>query len=173
MAYQQHVKVPLMEFGGRDEGRNIPQRGALTHPPRFPGRKSYSLMALFLSLGLCSAIGQHEWYHYLDGRAVSDVALSQSWAIRIGTLLAFLFKSCIVAAVAISFCQGFWYFVRRNPIPVDGLDAVVGVLSNPFNFFNMSLLLQTPYLMLLAITCWTLPLTAVLSPGSLTGLTPT
>ena len=55
---------------------------------------------------------------------------------------------------------------------MDGLDAMAGVLSNPIKFFNMTLLLKTTYLVLLAIISWTLPLTAVLSPGSLTGLTP-
>src|SRR2546423_11869992 len=39
MAHQ--VKVPLMDVGRRGEGREFPARGTLTHPPRFPGWKSY------------------------------------------------------------------------------------------------------------------------------------
>jgi len=129
-------------------------------------------MATLLCLVIVAAIGQHEWYHYLDGRARSNISVDQSWAIRIGTYLAFVFKVCLVAAVGIAFTQGFWYSVRRHAIRVEGLDAMLGVLSNPFKFLKKDLLFTTTHLMILAIISWILPLTAVLSPGSLTGYTP-
>ena len=82
------------------------------------------MMSLLLFLALCAAVGQHRWYNYLDDRAVHQVPIDQSWAIRVGTALAFLFKATAAAAVGIAFCQGFWFSVRRNAFRVNSLDAM-------------------------------------------------
>jgi hypothetical protein len=137
--------------------------------PRFPGKKSYITMSFLLVLGIATAVGQDRYYSYLNGRQVNDLPMSQSWAIRIGTAFAFLFKTSLVAAVGIAFCHGFWYLVRRESIRLGGLDAMFGVLSNPLNFFNGDILVKTRILVLLALVCWLLPIAAILSPGALTG----
>jgi cation transport ATPase len=137
--------------------------------PRFPGWKSYTMMSALLVFALGAAIGQHEWYNYLNGRAVNQVPIDQSWAIRVGTAFAFLFKAAAAAAVGIAFCQGFWFSVRRGAFRVNSLDAMFQVLSNPFKFFNTALILKAASLFILAILVWLLPITAVLSPGAVTG----
>lgn len=107
---------------------------------------------------------------YLDGREVAQAPISQSWAIRIGTALAFCFKTCLnVEAVGVAFCQGFWFSVRRNAVRLDGLDAMFSVLHNPLKFLNKDIYLRAKTLVFLGVICWLLPITAILSPGALTG----
>jgi len=126
-------------------------------------------MAILLTIGVSTGIGQHFYYTYLNGKEVSSVGLSQSWVINISTAFAFLFKTCLVAAVGIAFSQGFWYTVRRKSIRLNGLDAMLDVKGNPLKFFNIDLLLKAKIVTFLAIMSWVLPFSAIFSPGSLTG----
>jgi hypothetical protein len=145
--------------------------GNVTRPERIPGFMSYATMLGLLAIAIATAAGHHAFYDYLDGREVNHVSLSQSWVIRIGTAFAFLFKASLVPAVGVAFCQGFWYAVRRNPIRVAGLDAMFGVLQNPFKFMNRDLVWRTKRLFFLALICWLLPIAAIFAPGALTGPT--
>lgn len=141
-----------------------------TGKPKFiPGLKSYVTMLGLLGVAIATAFGQHAYYNYLNDSEVSAIPFSQSWAIRIGNAFAFLFKTCLVSAVGVAFCQGFWYSVRRNAIRLSGLDSMFGVLQNPFNLFDGDLLLRNKRLVVLALICWLLPISAIFSPGALTG----
>lgn len=141
--------------------------GNVTRPERIPGFMSYATMLGLLAIAIATAAGHHAFYDYLDGREVNHVSVSQSWVIRIGTAFAFLFKASLVPAIGVAFCQGFWYAVRRNRVA--GLDAMFGVLQNPFNLFDGDLLFRNKRLVVLALICWLLPISAIFSPGALTG----
>jgi hypothetical protein len=137
-----------------------------THPHY---RSTYAIMFGFLLLGLLAAIGHHCFYLYLDTLEIDGAPLPQKWVIRVGNAFAFLFKLSLAAAIAISYSQGFWYFVRRKSFQISSLNAMFGVLYNPVLFLNPSLLRKTSLLFGLALVSWLLPISAVFSPGTLTG----
>jgi len=93
------------------------------------------MVALTVLAGL-AAIGHHLFYVYLDGKQASEVAIPQSWVIRVGTAFAYLFKASLVAAVGIAFCQRVWYSARRSALQIRSLEAMFGVLADPLKFFN-------------------------------------
>ena len=126
-------------------------------------------MVGMLLIGLLAAIGQDRFYTFLNGKGTEDVAITQAWAIRVGTAFAFLFKTVLVAVVAKAFCLGFWFTIRRDAIRVGTIDAVSNVLGNPFLVFNYELLTKRSSLVFLAVIAWLIPLCAVFSPGTLTG----
>ena len=131
--------------------------------------KSSSLMIFFLLIGALTALAQHFFYSHVDGRAPQQINIPQIWVIRIGTAIAFLFKTSLVASIGIAFCQRSWFSFQRDAISVDGIDAIFGVLRDPLKFFVADLLLRTKVLTLLALISWLLPLSAIFSPASLTG----
>lgn len=136
---------------------------------KIPGWRSYTLMTLLFASALGAAFGHHEFYLYLHNRHIQDIAIDQGWVIRVGNGFAFLFKTCLVAAVSVAFCQGIWYCLRRKGVRIGGLDAIFGVLQNPLNIFNRDLFLKTSVLFVMALICWILPLSAIFAPGALTG----
>lgn len=140
--------------------------------PRFPGLNSYAAMSGLLILATATALAQHSYYNHLNNREINQVSFPQSWVTRIGNAFAFLFKTCLSAETAFAFCQGFWHVVRRKAIRLGGLDAMFGVLKDPRKFANSDLLLRAKTLFVLAVISWILPITAILSPGALTGYIP-
>ena len=137
---------------------------------RFAKWKSPLFMVGLTVLAGLAAIGHHLFYVYLDGKQVSEVAIPQSWVIRVGTAFAYLFKASLVAAVGIAFCQRLWYSARRSALQIQSLDAMFGVLANPLKFVNADLILRTKLLFLMAVIAWILPIPAIFSPGAMTGL---
>jgi hypothetical protein len=131
--------------------------------------KPFRAMMLFLLLGLLVAICQHQFYASLDGRQLQEYFIEQIWVIRIGTALAFLFKASLVASLGIAFCQSSWFYFQQEPITVDGIDAIFGVLRDPTRFFMKEMLLNTRVLSLMALISWCLPLSAIFAPASLIG----
>jgi len=57
----------------------------------------FSMLGLLL-LGVVAAIGHHVFYSYLNTENVDETAVTQTWAIRIGTAFAYLFKTALIAA---------------------------------------------------------------------------
>jgi len=135
----------------------------------FGKRSAYTLMFGLLLLAVLVAVGHHLFYVYLDGRELNEVVLPQTWVIRVGNAFAFLFKLSLVSAIGVAYAQGFWFFVRRKDIEIRSLDAMFGVLYNPALFLNLDLFYKTTWLSGLAAISWILPITAVFSPGALTG----
>jgi len=127
------------------------------------------VMPVLLLLGFLAAMAQHLFYSYIDGLSPEEFIVEQRWVIRIGTALAYLFKSSLVATMAHVFFHRSWYSFRRQAMSVRGLDAVFGVFENPFWFLTLEMLVKTKVVTLLALMAWLLPLTAIFSPASLTG----
>lgn len=137
--------------------------------PKFPGAKSYATMFMLLLAATGTAVGQHLYYDYLNGRGVNNLPVPQSWIIRVGTAFAFLFKTCLVMAVGVSFCQVFWYLIRRTALKVESIDAIFVLLQSPLSFFVADIWARTWPLILLGVISWVIPISAILSPGALTG----
>ena len=131
--------------------------------------RSISLMVLSYLLGVATAVVQHIFYSYANGREIDDFAISQSSVTKISTAMAFLFKASLVGAMCFVYSQRSWFSFQRTAISIGGIDAVFSILQNPFKFFVPEILIQTPTLTLLALITWFLPISAILSPSSLTG----
>jgi hypothetical protein len=130
---------------------------------------TYTTMLGLLLLGLFAAISHHLFYSHLHNLEIQEAAVPQKWATRIGNAFAYLFKTALVAAVAVAYAQGFWFFVRRKSLEIRSLDYSFSVLSNPLLLFNINSFQKTTLLFGLASVSWLLPISAVFSPGALTG----
>lgn len=128
------------------------------------------MMTSLYTFAILAAATQHFFYTALNGREIDTFFLSQVSVSRVTTALIFLFKMCIVAAVGIAYTHAFWNRVRGSAIAVKGLDSMLGVLKNPFQFLNSDILFRAKVLFIVAIVSWTLPLAAIFVPGALTGI---
>jgi hypothetical protein len=168
----------------RRNGELTPKRSLLDTPSHLrqyplrnhnggrPQAAPYIAMYGLLLLGVSSAISHHLFYTYLNREAVDEAAVGQTWAIRIGSAFAYLFKTALVASIAVVYAQGFWFTVRRNLFEIGSIDNFFGLLTNPLFFYNRSLYGKARVLFALAMVSWLLPISAVIAPGALTGSCP-
>lgn len=110
-------------------------------------------MAYLFLAGVACAIGHHFHYASLDGTAV-DTEVSQQWAIRIGTGLAFLAKTCLTASVGVAYTQRLWVTVKKKPISLGNLDNVFSLTTDPLSFLSFEVLFSAKMLCLLAASMW-------------------
>ncbi|KAF3401870.1 hypothetical protein F1880_009736 [Penicillium rolfsii] len=125
-----------------------------------------SLMVGFVTCGAMLSVGHHLYYQSLDNTRVYSVD-QQTWAIRIGTGFAFLNKTFLVASVGIAAAQEIWATLRRKSVKLRGIDGMFAVLNNPLAFFIPDLWLYAKTLTLLAIISWLIPLSAIITPATL------
>lgn len=130
----------------------------------------FKLMIALLLLGAFTAFAHHSLYTHLDGRPPQNFAISQIWVVRIGNALAFLFKTTLIASISIAYFQRSWFSIQQKAITLNGLDAIFGILANPMKFFVKEVVLTAPTLYFLALITWLIPLSAIFSPASLTGI---
>ncbi|KAF9888266.1 hypothetical protein FE257_008835 [Aspergillus nanangensis] len=123
------------------------------------------MVGLFLC-GLLLSVGHHLYYNSLDNTVVNS-AEQQTWAIRIGTGFAFLVKTFYVAAIGIAAVQQMWTTLRRRSMNLRGIDAMFGVLNNPINFLTPEMWVFASTLSVIATISWLVPLTALVTPATL------
>jgi len=111
-----------------------------------------SMVCLALS-GVLLALGHHFYYLFLDG-TVAGSASRQQWAIRFGTAFSFLVVACLKVASGQAYEQYIWTIVRRKSFSLGALDKFFRLLSNPFRFLSLELLLHTRFAVFLAAICW-------------------
>ncbi|BFZ61132.1 hypothetical protein YB2330_002191 [Saitoella coloradoensis] len=143
------------------------------------------LMLVLLMAGLITATGQDLFYQYLDGHDVisssstSDTSttmstvlnpatLPQIWINRTSQLFIFLYKTLLVASIALAFDQVFWYTVRSTAISIGEIDALWNLTSNPVYLFHIRTLMSGKLAAVLAVVSWMLPLSAIFNGGALT-----
>lgn len=92
----------------------------------------------------------------------------QTWALRIGTALAFLNKTCLTTIVALVVAQQVWYTLRRTAMTVDGIDGMFDILNNPLALFaSWDVIGHAKVVLLVALLSWCLPLASVVTPATL------
>jgi H+/Cl- antiporter ClcA len=111
------------------------------------------MMIGFVMCGAGGAVGHHFYYRSLDDTLVNSID-QQTWAIRIGTGLAFLTRTFLVAAVGVAAAQEMWATLRKKTIRIHGIDSMFAVLNNPISFFTWDLWVNAKTLTLLAIISW-------------------
>ncbi|MCJ1268563.1 hypothetical protein MMC22_008451 [Lobaria immixta] len=126
---------------------------------------SVAMVAFFIS-GVSFAAGHHAYYSSLDGTKVRDDE-SQQWAIRFGTAFAFLVEVSLATAVSIAQTQRAWTTVERKSVSIGGIDAVFAATRDLGSFMSWEMLSRAKLASLLALICWCMPLSALVTPATL------
>ncbi|CAG8416426.1 unnamed protein product [Penicillium salamii] len=130
------------------------------------GWRSPTLMVGLFLCGLALSVGHHIYYKSYDNTLVQS-AEQQTWTVRIGTGFAFLVKTLLVAAIGIAAVQQMWATLRKKSVNIRGIDAMFSILSDPLAFFVPDMWICAKTLTLLAIVSWLIPLTALITPATL------
>ncbi|EHK21442.1 uncharacterized protein TRIVIDRAFT_133796, partial [Trichoderma virens Gv29-8] len=123
------------------------------------------VLSTFLT-GILVDVAHHIYYQSLENTPVQS-SNQQVWAIRIGSGLAFLNKTCLVAVMGMVATQQIWFTVRRKFITLRGIDNMFKLMNDPTAIFNRDLLTRAKTLVLLASLSWLVPLIAVVTPATL------
>ena len=124
------------------------------------------MIAFFFS-GVAFALGHHAYYSSLNDTEVRDDE-SQQWAIRFGTAFAFLVEVPLTAAVSITQTQRAWTTVEKKPVSIGGINSIFAATRDLGSLVNWGMLSRAKLASLLALICWCLPLSAVVTPATLT-----
>ncbi|KAL3494392.1 hypothetical protein BJX62DRAFT_247638 [Aspergillus germanicus] len=125
-----------------------------------------TMMIGFAICGALLALGHHLYYNSLDNTVVTSTN-QQTWAIRIGTGFAFLVKTSLISAVGVAAVQEIWAVLRKKFMKLRGIDAMFAVLTSPLAFLVLDLWVYAKVLTVMAIVSWVIPLTAVITPATL------
>lgn len=125
-------------------------------------------MALLLLIGIAGAVAHQLYYQSLDGRKITTVGVSQTWNLRIGSVLAFSVKTSWTMAVLVAHTQQVWMTMDRKPLSLDTVDAMFGAVTDFTRFVHWKMLSRAKVATLLAVVAWCLPLSAILTPSTLT-----
>lgn len=121
-------------------------------------------MAFWISLGVLVSLGHHLAYQRLDGQPQS--IFSQGWAHNLGSAAAFLIKTSFTLTILLAFQEALWFSFRRKAIKISLIDKLFTLSSNPASFLSTAFV-DAPLPTMLAIFAWLIPISAMLSPGSL------
>ncbi|KIW89847.1 uncharacterized protein Z519_09276 [Cladophialophora bantiana CBS 173.52] len=116
--------------------------------------------------GVVLMTSHHAFYQSLS-RQPADNALLQLWAIRAGTALAFLSKLCLAIGTGVAYDQWMWVNLHSKPHEMGSLDSMFAILGNAFEFLAVRIWWRRPVLAFLAAMTWLLPLSAIITPGTL------
>ncbi|TVY91203.1 hypothetical protein LAWI1_G003629 [Lachnellula willkommii] len=122
-------------------------------------------MLVWILIGILVGLGHHFAYRSLHEQPQS--VFSQTWIHNIGTGAAFLVKSSFTLSVLTALQEILWFSFRQKAMKVSLLDKLFSLTSNPL-CFGPSALINAPLATTLAAFAWIIPLSAILSPGSLT-----
>lgn len=133
------------------------------------------LMVASLLVGAALAIGHHAFYASLAGTAVSSdpikvvgwTTTQQQINIAIGTAFAFVVKASLILACSTAYMQLLFQAINRKSFKLSTLDNWFGGLNNIWSFGCLTSYWRYPLLSLVALTCWLLPIAAIISPASL------
>lgn len=113
------------------------------------------IITVGLLLGIGLALAHHFLNAYLDRRPVDSVTLlSQTWASRISTALAFMVKLSLATSVGAAYMQHQWLRFHEHDFNVEEVDSLTSILGNALNFFSSTVWLQHPILALVALVSW-------------------
>jgi hypothetical protein len=148
-----------------------------------------------LIVSILFAVGHHLFYSSLGGTVppqsmyrVAGLHISgQALYLAIGTTFAFLTRSCLTFAMALSYTQLAWYAVKRSSRhpTVSDIDNVTSALRNLLVILNIFAWIKWPLMLLVALLSWygfcsvsarfsishvyrLIPITTLIAPATLT-----
>lgn len=117
-----------------------------------------------LVVGVLFAVGHHFFYDSRGGTVppqsmyrVAGLNISgQALNLAIGTTFAFLARSSLTLAMALSYTQLAWYAVKRSSrrSTVSDIDDVTSALRNLLVIFNIFAWIKWPLMLLIALLSW-------------------
>ena len=110
-------------------------------------------MAVLFLLGIGCAAGHHFYYNSLNDEE-SGGSDSQEWVTRIGTALALVTRSTLVASVSIALVQRIWLLLRNEFYSVNTLDSMFSIKGDPLEFCSWEMFTKAPSVYLLGIIVW-------------------
>lgn len=79
-----------------------------------------------------------------------------------------MFKASLVASVGLAFTQHLWRIFRQRLLRVAQIEQLFQIRSNPLELAKVKIVKDAPFLFLMAIFAWLLPLAVIYPPSSLT-----
>ena len=99
-------------------------------------------------------MGHHIYYSKLNNTLIQS-ASQQSWALRIGTGLAFAIKTGLTVVVRIAGTQQLWLTLQRKAVRINDIDCLFIPMSNPTTLFRPGVLAHTKTLcMFVLVSCY-------------------
>lgn len=154
-----------------DKPEKTTKRHTLHWPRHLPILSTLQIVGPFL-LGCIFALVHHIYCTSLSGKEVGTIVIANSrdqvWASHASSAFAYAAKFSFTTAVGAACIQHLWTAAcEPRGIPLDGLDAGFSILHDPLNFFSRELISSAQLIILLALMSWSMPLIAVITPGSL------
>ncbi|KAJ7122520.1 hypothetical protein C8R43DRAFT_1241247 [Mycena crocata] len=109
------------------------------------------------------AVAHHLLDAHLDGRPVSGW-WTQTTTSRVEIFLATAFQIFFYFSAAISICQLSWYYLRRQPVRLSDIDALVGEPSL-MTLHRRNLILKMPLVIIMTIAILASPVITILAPS--------
>ncbi|CAG8978022.1 hypothetical protein HYALB_00000692, partial [Hymenoscyphus albidus] len=122
-------------------------------------------MVTCIWLGIAAGLGHHFGYQSLH-RQPQEI-FSQTWSHNLGLGAAFFVKTCFTLAILASLQEVLWFTFRQKAIKIGLMDKLFTLTSNPLSF-GSGAFIHAPLATSLAAAAWIIPISAILSPGSLT-----
>ncbi|GIZ46349.1 hypothetical protein CKM354_000947700 [Cercospora kikuchii] len=152
------------------QSRNNGYRGTFPFHWRAPAVMVSSLLA-----GVALAIGHHAFYASLAGAAVSSEPIKvvgwsttqQQINIAVGTAFAFVVKASLILACSTAYIQLLFGALNRKAFKLEVLDNWFAGLGDLWSLGCVASYWRYPLLTLVALTCWLLPIAAIISPAAL------
>lgn len=126
--------------------------------------KTPSAIVASLLCGVAFALGHHFWYLSLAGTEAptgnynfATASLSkQQLHLAVGTALAFLVKSSLVAAISTAYLQFVWRTAETSSggTAINVLDTLFAALQNAFALFKLHIWYRYPLIFLLCAIAW-------------------
>ncbi|CAG8959003.1 hypothetical protein HYFRA_00012162 [Hymenoscyphus fraxineus] len=155
--------------GKPSEKQRYPTFPAETHGHQYMSSqfwwKPIFWMVTCIWLGIAAGLGHHFGYQSLH-RQPQEI-LSQTWSHNLGLGAAFFVKTCFTLAVLASLQEVLWFTFRQKAIKIALMDKLFTLTSNPLSF-GSGAFIHAPLATSLAAAAWIIPISAILSPGSLT-----
>ncbi|KAF2216256.1 hypothetical protein CERZMDRAFT_81396 [Cercospora zeae-maydis SCOH1-5] len=138
-------------------------------------RRAPIVMLSSLVVGVAFAVGHHAFYASLAGTLVSSdpiklggwTTTQQQINVAIGTALAFGVKASLILACSTAYMQLVFGAINTGTFKLSHLDNWFGGLNDFWSLLCVVICWRYPLLTLVALTCWLLPLAAIISPASL------
>jgi hypothetical protein len=146
-----HRDQEPLKVAGKQNHEVLPDyAAAIRRPATWWSLHSAWIMYAFLLLGSGFAIGHHQYYLSLHGTPADD----QVHKMRYGTVLAFLTKASLVAAVIAAFRQRIWASSVSTPLALETLDCLTAAPNDLLAAFSPDLLRKAKIAMLMAWFSW-------------------
>lgn len=122
-------------------------------------------MVALVVLGSAIATAHHLTNRFLSGKSTDKYP--QVWVTNIALAAAFLVKSLLAATIGMAFQETLWKDLRSRYTKVETMDKLLTVQTNPFSFLSLDAFKTAFGALLLAATQWSIPISAIFTPGTL------